>query len=49
MSITFEDMFDELLCKVGLKYLYYEDSEHPEISKKINEEIDRLRNELNER
>ena len=47
MEIKFDDIIQEILFKVGLKYCYYDDPENPEISKKINEEIDKLKEELN--
>ena len=47
MKIVFDDYFDEILFREGLNYVYYDDPEHPEISKMINAEIDKLRKEYN--
>lgn len=49
MNISFEDPVTEFLVKEYFQYCYYDDPEHPEISKEINKVIDKLKEELNER
>lgn len=47
MKIFFDDYITEILVKECIQYCYYEDLEHPEISKEINKELDKLKEELN--
>jgi len=43
LEIKFDDIIQEILFKVGLKYCYYDDPENPEFSKEINKYIDSLK------
>ena len=49
MDISFDDYITEILFKECIQHCYYEDPEHPEISKEINKVIDKLKKELNGR
>ena len=47
MDISFDDYITEILVKECIQHCYYDDPEHPEISKEINKVIDKLKEELN--
>jgi hypothetical protein len=46
LEIIFDDIIQEILFELGLKYCYYDDPENPEVSKEINKYLDSLKEKL---
>lgn len=50
MKVIFDDIIQQTLFELGLKYCYYDDPENPEVSKEINRVLDDWKERLlNER